>query len=268
MTSGAGSGHRDVAIYQGCQTLAKELDGLALELQRYATSSFEAEDVDFPNHFRDRAKALNDQVDRTTDTSRVHGLIVKKNALGHQLQQAMKSHRHYREGQVRRDLQNVWPDMMESDVEDIVRHDPYINVYQLALGSSRRIGADEVKDAVYARSQAIQKIEQDMSLLAELFQGLHQTVVGQDAPVEHMEKHGERAKEDAKRGTSEVQAAVASARAARKKWWYAGTFWLLGHQQHVALADAGVTALIVFLILAAMGVALVVFRRQISSSKI
>ena len=235
MTTSAGAHHEDVAVYQACQKLTKDLDGLTLELEKYSGPTFEAGKVDFPSHFRDRATALKDQVNQlvnqlaaTADTSRADGLIVKKKALGHQLQRAMKRHRDYREGQIRNDLRNIWPDMTVHEVEEIVRHHPLTNVYQLAA-SSWKLGADEVKDAirkrdaVQKRSEGIHQIERDMVLLAELFKDLETIVIGQEAPIESVEKQAEVAEDNARRGTSELGNAVASARAARKKRWYAGT---------------------------------------------
>jgi len=83
-------------------------------------------------------------------------------------------------------------------------------------------------NAVENRHQAIQKIEQQMIELAQLFQDMEALVVQQEAAVEAIDQRGEEVVENLDKGTQEIGHAIVSARARnRKKWWCLGIALLI-----------------------------------------
>lgn len=73
------------------------------------------------------------------------------------------------------------------------------------------------------RHQAIQKIEQDMITLAQLYQDLEAQVIQQEPAVMQIEQRGEEVNDHVAKANTELDGAVVKARAARrKKWWCLG----------------------------------------------
>jgi len=86
---------------------------------------------------------------------------------------------------------------------------------------------------VKGRHEAIQKIEQDMMILAQLFQDLEALVVQQEPAVAQIEQKGEEVNDHVAKANTELDGAVKKARSARKKKWMclgiAGRFHTLGN---------------------------------------
>ncbi len=72
---------------------------------------------------------------------------------------------------------------------------------------------------VRGRHQDIQKIEQQMMELAQLFQDLEALVVQQEPAVTNIEQKGEEVTENVGKGNTELDGAIVKARAARRKKW-------------------------------------------------
>lgn len=74
--------------------------------------------------------------------------------------------------------------------------------------------------AVQGRHEAIQKIEQQMNELAQLFQQLDEYVVQQEAPLEEIDQRGEVIVDNVGKGNVQLDEANKQARSRnRKKWW-------------------------------------------------
>ncbi|CRK18922.1 hypothetical protein BN1723_011711 [Verticillium longisporum] len=78
-------------------------------------------------------------------------------------------------------------------------------------------------NAVQDRHAEIQRIEQQMVELAQLFQDMDTLVVQQEAAVAQIEQKGEEVAENLDKGNEEIGVAVDTARKTRKKKW-----WCLG----------------------------------------
>ena len=87
------------------------------------------------------------------------------------------------------------------------------------LQSDRRGQAQSALAAVRSRHDAIQKVERDIITLAQLFQDLEQAVAIQEPMVAQIEQKGEEVNDNVQKGNMELNTAVKSARAARKKKW-------------------------------------------------
>jgi syntaxin 1B/2/3 len=85
---------------------------------------------------------------------------------------------------------------------------------------SNRVGqARQALSAVQDRHAALQKIEQQMVELAQLFQDMDTLVVQQDVAVAQIEQKGEEVVENLDKGNEEIAVAVETAKKTRKKKW-------------------------------------------------
>ncbi|CAJ2500185.1 Uu.00g030380.m01.CDS01 [Anthostomella pinea] len=122
--------------------------------------------------------------------------------------------------QMARQYRIVRPDASESEVRAAVDDETGGQVFQQALMQSNRSGqAQSVLNAVQDRHAQLQKIEQQMMELVELFQQMDTLVVEQEAAVEVIEQKGEEVVENLNKGNVEIGTAVNTARATRKKKW-------------------------------------------------
>ncbi|KAF2681332.1 t-SNARE [Lentithecium fluviatile CBS 122367] len=117
----------------------------------------------------------------------------------------------------------VRPDATEEEVRQAVEN-PEAPIFQQAvrvlLSSDRRGQASSTLRNVKERHEAIQKIEQQMVELAQLFQDLDQIVMQQEPLVENIEQKGEEIHENVVQANTEIGGAIEKARSARrKKWW-------------------------------------------------
>ncbi|KAH8803223.1 SNARE domain-containing protein [Xylogone sp. PMI_703] len=126
--------------------------------------------------------------------------------------------------QMARQYRIVRPDASDAEVKEAVEDTSNNQVFSQALLQSDRRGQSRAAlNAVENRHQAIQKIEQQMIELAQLFQDMEALVVQQEAAVEAIDQRGEEVVENLDKGTQEIGHAIVSAKARnRKKWWCLG----------------------------------------------
>lgn len=88
------------------------------------------------------------------------------------------------------------------------------------MTSNRQGQANSTLRNVKERHEAIQKIEEQMVELAQLFTDLDQIVMQQEPLVENIEAKGEEIHENVVQANTEIGGAIEKARSARrKKWW-------------------------------------------------
>ncbi|KAF2659324.1 t-SNARE [Lophiostoma macrostomum CBS 122681] len=114
----------------------------------------------------------------------------------------------------------VKPDATDEEVQK-ASEDPSAPIFQQALLSSDRRGqAQSSLRNVKERHEAIQRLEQQMIELAQLFTDLDQIVVQQEPMVENIEQKGEEIHSNVVQGNEEIGGAIVKARSRnRKKWW-------------------------------------------------
>lgn len=88
------------------------------------------------------------------------------------------------------------------------------------MNSDRRGQSQSVLRAVRGRHDAIQKLERDLIILAELFQDLEAAVIQQEPAVIQIEQKGEEVTDNTGKANTEIDGAIVKARSRnRKKWW-------------------------------------------------
>lgn len=123
--------------------------------------------------------------------------------------------------QMARQYRIVRPEASEQEVREAVEDTSSQQVFSQALLQGNRRGqAQSALNAVQSRHEAIQKIERQMIELAELFQDMENMVVQQEAAVTNIEMKGEEVVENMDNGTKQIDVAVKTARATRKKKWW------------------------------------------------
>lgn len=138
-----------------------------------------------------------------------------------QYQQVERDHRRKMQDQIARQYRIVRPDASDAEVREAVEDTSNQQVFSDALiNSDRRGQAQSVAQNVRSRHQNIQKIEQDMMILAQLFQDLEALVVQQEPAVTNIEQKGEEVNDHVQGANTELDGAVKKARAARRKKWY------------------------------------------------
>lgn len=114
----------------------------------------------------------------------------------------------------------VRPDATDDEVKQAVE-DPNAQIFQQAMMQSDRRGQSQsALRAVEGRHKEIQKIEQQMVELAQLFQDLNEIVVQQEPLVENIEQKGEEVRDNVVKANEEIAVAIDSARARNRKKWY------------------------------------------------
>lgn len=88
------------------------------------------------------------------------------------------------------------------------------------MQSDRRGQAQSALRAVEGRHKEIQKIEEQMVELAQLFQDLNEIVVQQEPLVENIEQKGEEVRDNVVKANEEISTAIVSARSRNRKKWY------------------------------------------------
>lgn len=91
------------------------------------------------------------------------------------------------------------------------------------LQSDRRRGVQSALSRVQVRNQEIQNIEKQMIAIAQLSQELEATVIQQEVAIVNIEQQGEQVEENVAKANVEIDGAITSAKAARRK-----KFWCLG----------------------------------------
>ncbi|EFQ30829.1 SNARE domain-containing protein [Colletotrichum graminicola] len=142
-----------------------------------------------------------------------------------QYQQVESAFRKRTQDQMARQYRIVRPDADEREVREAVEDaGAGAQIFQQAvMQSGRQAQANAVLNAVQDRQAALQKIEQQMVELAQLFQDMDVLVVQQEAAVTQIEQKGEEVVENLDKGNQEIGVAVETARKTRKKKW-----WCLG----------------------------------------
>ncbi|KAM0329327.1 hypothetical protein ACHAQA_004632 [Verticillium albo-atrum] len=146
-----------------------------------------------------------------------------------QYQQIESSFRKKTQDQMARQYRIVRPDADEGEVRQAVEDPNGGQVFSQALMQSSRQGqARAALNAVQDRHAEIQRIEQQMVELAQLFQDMDTLVVQQEAAVAQIEQKGEEVAENLDKGNEEIGVAVDTARKTRKKkWWCLGICLLI-----------------------------------------
>lgn len=136
-------------------------------------------------------------------------------------QQVESAFRKKTQDQMARQYRIVRPDASESEVSAVVEDTAAgSQMFQQAMMQSDRRGqARAVLSAVQDRHAALQKIEQQMVELAQLFQDMDTLVVQQEAQVIQIEQKAEDAVVNIDKGNEEIAVAVTTAKKTRKKKW-------------------------------------------------
>ncbi|EFX01963.1 snare protein nsyn1 [Grosmannia clavigera kw1407] len=136
-------------------------------------------------------------------------------------QQVESAFRKKTQDQMARQYRIVRPDATESEVRAVVEDTSAGGqVFQQAMMQSDRRGqARAVLSAVQDRHAALQKIEEQMVELAQLFQDMDTLIIQQDAQVMQIEQKAEEAVENLDKGNEEIGVAVVTAKKTRKKKW-------------------------------------------------
>lgn len=145
-----------------------------------------------------------------------------KNAI-QQYQEVEAAFRKKMQSQMERQYRIVRPDADDSEVRAAVEDMSAggQQVFQQAMMQSNRQGqARAVLNAVQDRHKELQKIEQQMIELAQLFQDMDTLIVQQEAAVVQIEQKGEEVVENLDKGNQEIEVAVDTARKTRRKKWY------------------------------------------------
>ena len=128
------------------------------------------------------------------------------------------------QGQIARQFRIVRPNATEEEVSRAVDGAEGGQVFTQALMQSNRQGqASAALNNVKDRHAQILKIEKQMSELAQLFQDMNTLVVQQEVAVQQIDQQAEEVVENLDKGNTEIDTAVKTARATRrKKWWCLG----------------------------------------------
>ncbi|CAH0056708.1 unnamed protein product [Clonostachys solani] len=147
--------------------------------------------------------------------------------------------------QMARQYRIVKPDATEEQIRQVVEDPNGAQVFSQALMQSDRQGrARAALSAVQDRHRALQKIEQQMVELSQLFQDMDTLVVQQEEMVTDIEHKAEDVVESLEHGNKEIGVAVETARATRRK-----KFWCA----LICLAILVVIAIIIVIVLAVQG---------------
>lgn len=137
-----------------------------------------------------------------------------------QYQSVESSFRKKTQDQMARQYRIVRPDASESEVRTAVEDTSGGQVFSQALMQSDRRGqARAALTAVQDRHVALQKIEQQMIELAQLFQDMDTLIMQQDVAVTQIEQKAEEVVENLDKGNEEIGTAIVTARKTRKKKW-------------------------------------------------
>lgn len=122
--------------------------------------------------------------------------------------------------QIKRQVKIVKPDATEEELEAACEDGQGQIFSQAIMTGNRRGEARSALSAVQARHKEIQRIEQTIQELAELFQNMEQLVIEQEPMVEQIDQRGHEIQADVAKAHTELETAVESAKSARrKKWW-------------------------------------------------
>lgn len=128
------------------------------------------------------------------------------------------------QSQIARQFRIVRPNATEDEVNRAVDGAEGGQVFTQALMQSNRQGqASAALNNVRDRHAQILKVERQMAELAQLFQDMNTLVIQQEVAVAQIEQQAEEVVENLDKGNTEIETAVTTARATRrKKWWCLG----------------------------------------------
>ncbi|KAF7506384.1 hypothetical protein GJ744_011850 [Endocarpon pusillum] len=161
-------------------------------------------------------------------------------------QKAEADYRAREKEQGRRQYLTIKPDATEEEIEAATEENSGNLFQQAILSSDRRGNVQSALRAVQDRNRQIQQIERRLLELAQMFQDLDAVVIQQDAAVQNIEQQGEQVEENVAKANVEIDGAIDSARAARRK-----KFWCLG-----------IAALIIIIIVVVVVVVVLVVRNN------
>ncbi|KAJ6265047.1 Syntaxin-1B [Drechslerella dactyloides] len=114
----------------------------------------------------------------------------------------------------------VNPDATDEEIEQVREGGSDLQIFLEATKDARTTGAKAAVNEVRSRYNEIQKIEQTMVELSELFEQLNQLVWAQETEVEQIKKDGEDAEANLGEAVQHLDAAIVSSASARKKKWW------------------------------------------------
>ena len=233
------------AILNGCREIDRGIDEIEASLGQLASlhkaslnevnssqqikreiDSLNANIMNLFRNFTGRLKSIKQQPDSGAPRN-----APQVGRVGRRLRETQKSYNTidaaYRDqlrDQMARQYRIVRPDASDAEVNKAVESPSDEPIFSQAMMQSDRRGhVRTVMSAVESRHEAIQKINQQMIELAELFQEMDNLVMQQDAAVTNIEMKGEEVVENMDKGTEQIGVAIQSARNARKwKWWCLG----------------------------------------------
>ncbi|CAE6472778.1 unnamed protein product [Rhizoctonia solani] len=122
---------------------------------------------------------------------------------------------------VERQFKIVKPDATPEEVKAAVNDDSGNGqIFSQALMNSNRFGESRAAyKEVQSRHEDLKKIEKTLTELAQLFNDMSVLVAQQDETIDTIEQHAMETHKDMEAGLQHTEAAVVSARGARKKRW-------------------------------------------------
>lgn len=127
--------------------------------------------------------------------------------------------------QMERQYRIVRPEASDQEVQEAIQDTSNNQVFQQALiTGNRRAESKSALQNVRGRHEAIQKIEQQMIELAQLFQDMEAAVATQEPAIMNTEEKTENTVVNLDQGNKHLVGAVDKARSARRKKWIC--FWI------------------------------------------
>jgi syntaxin 1B/2/3 len=164
-----------------------------------------------------------------TKDSQIRNLKAQFKSQLESYQQEEATYKKRYQDQIERQYRIVNPDATDDEVKEAGQANwGDEGVFQTALKSNRSGAATSVLGAVRARHNDIQKIEQTLIELNQLFQDLAETVIIQESAVQATEEQTDNVVKDTENANVQLGKGVESARRARKlKWWCLGIIVLI-----------------------------------------
>ncbi|KAG8936578.1 Plasma membrane t-SNARE, secretory vesicle fusion [Tulasnella sp. 419] len=135
-------------------------------------------------------------------------------------QEVEKNYRTKYKARMERQFKIVKPDATPEEVRAVVNDEQGGQIFAQALMNSNRYGESKAAyREVQERHQDIKRIEKTLTELAQLFNDMSVLVEQQDDTINTIETHAQQVNVDTEAGLKHTEAAVVSARAARKKRW-------------------------------------------------
>ncbi|KAF2418481.1 putative syntaxin-like protein psy1 [Tothia fuscella] len=224
-------------------SLSNQVSSIASAHQR-AISSPDGGSSAQVEHLVSQTQVLNTQIKDQikyleTDAARSGGNVTKdsqirnlKSQFTSRLEQYRQEESQYKkryQEQIARQYKIVNPEASEDEVREAAQANwGDEGVFQTALKSNRHGAATSVLGAVRARHNDIQKIEQTLEQLNQLFQDLAEAVIIQDTAVQAAEEQTDHVVKDTEQANVQLGKGVEHARRARKlKWWCLGLVVLI-----------------------------------------